>query len=557
MFALDRESCSGRRSCHPCVAPRACSLPSAWPGTCASATRRAPPRWRARRRPCSTMLPERRAPPRRGALHADRRRGAVAVRRSSMRRARWPTRRLREFETSATPPAAPTPTGCAHGSKSTAATRPPATPNWPPPPPTRAAPATRCAPTCSTPPPRCSPCSATCTQAEARWGSRFDPDAEGLHPAARGWIDDYLGTAAFQASDFGRAVALLMQRLRGRDGDRPGAARDQPRHQHRQRLHQPECAPRRARMDAARARPGAPDRLADVHRPGPDADAPRRCASWASATPRANCCTRRWRRWRRWPARAPTPIALEYQGDLALDGGDYARALDSFAPARSARRRAGPGRFPQRRAARPGARAVAPGPSAGSAGDGRRRAGAGARTRRRLQPDRRAEGAGRNPRAPRAAGAGADGRAQRRAALPAAGDGGGRHHRRLHRAGRPARRGGARVRRRRRLRARLRGGAARRRRARQDPQPGSDQPRHRDAGAVPDRARARPKASTTASWRRPKRSAPRCCSRPAPRSNTCPRSARRSPPTSTPRRCSARSTATCTGCSTPPISRCS
>ena len=52
----------------------------------------------------------------------------------------------------------------------------------------------RCGSTCSTPPPRCSRCFATCTTAEARWGKRFDADAEGLHPAARGWIDDYAGT---------------------------------------------------------------------------------------------------------------------------------------------------------------------------------------------------------------------------------------------------------------------------------------------------------------------------------------------------------------------------
>jgi diguanylate cyclase (GGDEF)-like protein len=47
--------------------------------------------------------------------------------------------------------------------------------------------------------------------AEARWGARFDPDAAGLHLAARGWIDDYFGTSAFQASDWGRAVSLLMR----------------------------------------------------------------------------------------------------------------------------------------------------------------------------------------------------------------------------------------------------------------------------------------------------------------------------------------------------------
>ena len=46
--------------------------------------------------------------------------------------------------------------------------------------------------------------------AEARWGGRFDGDAAGRHPAARGWIDDLAGTTAFQASDFGRAIGLMI-----------------------------------------------------------------------------------------------------------------------------------------------------------------------------------------------------------------------------------------------------------------------------------------------------------------------------------------------------------
>ncbi|MES2322024.1 MAG: sensor domain-containing diguanylate cyclase [Pseudomonadota bacterium] len=47
--------------------------------------------------------------------------------------------------------------------------------------------------------------------AEARWGNRFDIDDDSAHPAVIGWIHDYYGTAAFQASDFGRAVSLLMR----------------------------------------------------------------------------------------------------------------------------------------------------------------------------------------------------------------------------------------------------------------------------------------------------------------------------------------------------------
>ena len=47
-------------------------------------------------------------------------------------------------------------------------------------------------------------------EAEARWDGRFARDAVGLHPAARGWIDDLDGTTAFQASDFGRAIGLMI-----------------------------------------------------------------------------------------------------------------------------------------------------------------------------------------------------------------------------------------------------------------------------------------------------------------------------------------------------------
>jgi diguanylate cyclase (GGDEF)-like protein len=46
--------------------------------------------------------------------------------------------------------------------------------------------------------------------AKARWGERFCTELAGAHPAVRGWISDYCGISAFQAADFGRAVAQLM-----------------------------------------------------------------------------------------------------------------------------------------------------------------------------------------------------------------------------------------------------------------------------------------------------------------------------------------------------------
>jgi diguanylate cyclase (GGDEF)-like protein len=47
--------------------------------------------------------------------------------------------------------------------------------------------------------------------AEARWGKRFNPGDSKQHPAVIGWIMDYCGTSAFQASDFGRAISLLVR----------------------------------------------------------------------------------------------------------------------------------------------------------------------------------------------------------------------------------------------------------------------------------------------------------------------------------------------------------
>jgi diguanylate cyclase (GGDEF)-like protein len=47
-------------------------------------------------------------------------------------------------------------------------------------------------------------------RAETRWGQRFDTDVSQLHPAAAAWVGDFLGTRAFQCSDFAGAVKYLM-----------------------------------------------------------------------------------------------------------------------------------------------------------------------------------------------------------------------------------------------------------------------------------------------------------------------------------------------------------
>src|SRR5471032_346048 len=46
--------------------------------------------------------------------------------------------------------------------------------------------------------------------AYARWGQRFDAELGGVAPAAAGWISDYFCTCAFQRSDYGRAIGHLM-----------------------------------------------------------------------------------------------------------------------------------------------------------------------------------------------------------------------------------------------------------------------------------------------------------------------------------------------------------
>ena len=46
--------------------------------------------------------------------------------------------------------------------------------------------------------------------AQRQWDGRFDADPGGLPPIAAGWVSDYLGTCAFQRSEYGRAIGHLM-----------------------------------------------------------------------------------------------------------------------------------------------------------------------------------------------------------------------------------------------------------------------------------------------------------------------------------------------------------
>nr|WP_315215595.1 diguanylate cyclase [uncultured Duganella sp.] len=46
--------------------------------------------------------------------------------------------------------------------------------------------------------------------AQRQWDGRFDADPGGLPPIAAGWVSDYFGTCAFQRSEYGRAIGHLM-----------------------------------------------------------------------------------------------------------------------------------------------------------------------------------------------------------------------------------------------------------------------------------------------------------------------------------------------------------
>ncbi|MYM40969.1 diguanylate cyclase [Pseudoduganella sp. CY13W] len=46
--------------------------------------------------------------------------------------------------------------------------------------------------------------------AQQRWGQRFGTDLSAVAPIAAGWISDFFGTCAFQRSEYGRAIGHLM-----------------------------------------------------------------------------------------------------------------------------------------------------------------------------------------------------------------------------------------------------------------------------------------------------------------------------------------------------------
>ena len=169
--------------------------------------------------------------------------------------------------------------------------------------------------------------------ADARWGQRFaaaDAAAESMHPAARGWIDDYAGTTAFQASDFGRAIRLLMgsfeiAQATGQVRRSINLATNIGNGFTSLNAHHAALEWMQRGLDLARPT-GWPMSIglglmqtAETLRQLGQREAALELLQEALATMAPLAGSRAY------------AIALEYQGDLALDGGDYAAALDSFA----------------------------------------------------------------------------------------------------------------------------------------------------------------------------------------------------------------------------------
>ncbi|NHZ88399.1 diguanylate cyclase [Massilia sp. CCM 8733] len=166
--------------------------------------------------------------------------------------------------------------------------------------------------------------------ANERWGKRFDPAEKGLHPAAAGWINDYLGTAAFQASDFGRAIGLLMNTFEaalatGQVRRAINVATNIGNAFTSLNAHHAALEWMQRGLDLARPT-GWPMSIglalmqtAETLRQLGQREAALELLHEALATLAPMSGSRAY------------AIALEYEGDLALDGGDYAAALASFA----------------------------------------------------------------------------------------------------------------------------------------------------------------------------------------------------------------------------------
>lgn len=166
--------------------------------------------------------------------------------------------------------------------------------------------------------------------AEQRWGGRFDDTEGASHIAASGWIHDYQGTSAFQASDFGRAVSLLLHAYEaalatGQLRRAVNIATNIGNGFTSLNSHHAALDWMQRGLDLARTT-GWPMSVGlalmqtgETLRQLGQRDAAQGLLQEALSTLAELTGSRAY------------ALALEYQGDLALDSGDYNRALDSFA----------------------------------------------------------------------------------------------------------------------------------------------------------------------------------------------------------------------------------
>jgi len=166
--------------------------------------------------------------------------------------------------------------------------------------------------------------------AAIRWAGRFDGAGGEHHIAASGWIHDYHGTSAFQASDFERAVSLLLHAFEAAQAT--GQVRRAINiatnigngftslNAHHAALEWMQCALELARPTGWPMSVGlAQMQTAETLRLLGQRQAAQGLLQEALSTLSSLTGSRAY------------AVALEYQGDLALDGGDYERALVSFA----------------------------------------------------------------------------------------------------------------------------------------------------------------------------------------------------------------------------------
>ncbi|HAT30141.1 MAG TPA: GGDEF domain-containing protein, partial [Janthinobacterium sp.] len=166
--------------------------------------------------------------------------------------------------------------------------------------------------------------------AAAHWGAHFDPDLTRAHPVVAGWISDFFGTSAFQTSDFGRAIGHLVltyerARASGQLRRAINVATNIGNAFTSLNAHEAALEWMQRGLDLARPT-GWPMSVglclmqtAETLRLLGQREAARDLLREALATLAPLSGSRAY------------AIALEYQGDLALDRGDYGAALDSFA----------------------------------------------------------------------------------------------------------------------------------------------------------------------------------------------------------------------------------